>query len=367
MTKDIKPIAIYLPQFHPFVENDEWWGKGFTEWTNVTKSQPKFKGHYQPQLPSDLGFYDLRLEETMIAQSELAKKYGIYGFCYYHYWFNGKLLMEQPLEMMLNSKNIDMPFCLCWANENWSRRWDGSDHLVLIEQHYSLQDDLEHIRYLMKFFKDDRYIKIDNKPVLVIYRSELHPQIKEATELWKKEAKDAGFEGLYLMQMENFVKGVNPEIQGFDAAIEFTPDFSIAKGKVLKRENRIKYIIEKYLHKTGIRDSGHFINQVYSYPDLVNDTIAKPPMDYKQFRCVTPSWDNSARRKKDATIFHGSTPEKFGQWVKYVTAFTEENFKGDERIFFINAWNEWAEGNHMEPDIKYGKSYLEEFYKNFIS
>lgn len=365
MKKDIKPIAIYLPQFHPFTENDKWWGKGFTEWTNVTKSQPKFKGHYQPQLPSDLGFYDLRLEETMIAQCELAKQYSIHGFCYYHYWFNGKLLMEHPLEMMLASEKIDMPFCLCWANENWSRRWDGSEHLILMEQHYNLQDDLEHIRYLMKFFKDDRYLKIDNKPILVMYRSELHPQIKDTVKLWQNEVKNQGFDGLYLIRMENFVKNLDPKEHGFDAAMEFAPDFSIAKDKILKKKSPLEYILKKILHKTGIISNGHFTNQVYSYSQLVNDTLSKTPKGYKQFRCVTPAWDNSARRQKDATIFHESTPEKFGEWVNKITKFTDENFDGDERVFFINAWNEWAEGNHMEPDLKFGTAYLEAFKKNF--
>jgi lipopolysaccharide biosynthesis protein len=273
--------------------------------------------------------------------------------------------MEQPLEMMLASKNIDMPFCICWANENWSRRWDGSEDLILMEQHYNLQDDLEHIRYLMKFFRDKRYIKIDNKPVLVIYRSELHPQIKDAISIWQKEAINQGFDGLYLIRMENFVKNLDPKEHGFDAGMEFSPDFSIAKDKILKKKNLLKYILKKFLHKIGFIKNGHFTNQVYSYSQLVDETLSKAPQDYKQFRSITPAWDNSARRKINATIFHESTPEKFGEWVKNITKFTDDNFNGDERIFFINAWNEWAEGNHMEPDLKFGTAYLEAFKKNF--
>lgn len=361
----IRPIAIHLPQFHPFPENDAWWGKGFTEWTNVTKSKPKFKGHYQPQLPKDMGFYDLRLEETMIAQEQLAKQYDIYGFCYYHYWFNGKLLMETPLENMLASKKITMPFCLCWANENWTRRWDGSEQHVLIEQNYDIQDDIEHIQYLIRFFKDKRYIKINNRPVLAMYRSELHPQIHKATEIWRQEVKKAGFEDLYLIRMENFVKGIEPSSHGFDAGMEFAPDFSLAKKKYLKDHNLPKYLFRKFLHKTGLKKSGHFTNHVFSYSRLVDDTIRKQPEQYKKFRCITPAWDNSARRKENAIIFHNSTPDKFGEWVRHITEFTNQNFEGDERIFFINAWNEWAEGNHMEPDLKHGSAYLEAFKKNF--
>lgn len=365
MLNKIKPIAIHLPQFHPFAQNDEWWGKGFTEWTNVTKSKPKFHGHYQPHLPSDLGFYDLRLEESLIAQTKLAKQYGIYGFCYYHYWFNGKLLMEAPLEKMLNSDKIDMPFCLCWANENWTRKWDGSENLVLIEQKYNLQDDLDHIHYLIRFFKDDRYIQIDGKPVMLIYRSELHPQIKEATDLWRKEVKKAGFKDLYLIRVENFERGIIPSEHGFEAGMEFAPDVTLVKKKYLKETNYFKYIVEKFSHNLGIKNSPYLDNKIYSYNELADNMMAKTPFNYKQYRCITPSWDNSARRENGAHIFMDSTPEKFGEWTKFVTEYTDQNFEGDEKIFFINAWNEWAEGNHLEPDMKFGKAYLEAFKKNF--
>lgn len=365
MKTEIRPIAIHLPQFHPFKENDEWWGKGFTEWTNVTKSKPKFKGHYQPHLPADLGFYDLRLKESIKAQAEMAKKYGIHGFCYYHYWFNGKLLMETPLELMLASKDIDMPFCLCWANENWTRRWDGSEHLVLIEQKYNLQDDLEHIRYLIKFFKDERYIRINNKPVLVMYRSELHPQINEAVQIWREEVKNAGFDDLYLIRVEHFTRGITPSTHGFDAGMEFAPDVTLVKSKYLKQKNYLKYLLAKFCHNLGIKESPYFKNKVYSYADLADKMMHKVPYDYKQFRCITPSWDNSARRKENAYIFAESTPEKFGEWTKTITEFTNKNFEGEEKVFFINAWNEWAEGNHLEPDQRFGTAYLEEFFRNF--
>lgn len=360
----VKPIAIHLPQFHPFPENDNWWGKGFTEWTNVTKAKPKFKGHYQPQLPSDLGFYDLRLEESMIAQAELAKKYGIYGFCYYHYWFNGKLLMERPLETMLSSKKINIPFCLCWANENWTRRWDGNDTHILIKQDYNLQDDRNHIKYLIQFFKDDRYIKINDKPLLLIYRVDLHPGIIDAVNIWREEAKKSGFPDLFLVCVENFQKDIDPKNFNFDAGMEFAPDFTLAKEKYLKKF-KTKYLFEKLLHKTGVKSSGYFTNKVFSYENLVNDSIIKQKSSYKRFRSVCPAWDNSPRRQTDATIYHGSTPEKFGEWVRFVTQFTKENFEDEESIFFINAWNEWAEGNHLEPDLVFGTAYLESFKRNY--
>lgn len=353
----VKPIAIYLPQFHPISENDEWWGKGFTEWINVSKSTPKFKGHYQPHIPKDLGFYDLRLLETMEEQAKLAKAYGVYGFCYYHYWFNGKLLLERPIEQMLNSGKPEMPFCLCWANENWTRRWDGKEQNVLIKQDYSLEDDLNHINYLISFFKDDRYIKIDNKPVYIMYRSELHSNIKEATLLWREEVKKAGFDDLYLIRVENFVKNINPAEHGFDAGMEFAPDI-LCRGEKYSKKNPIKHFITKKLHNLGVHKSAFFENEVYDYNQLVDNMIAKPKFDYKYFRCVCPSWDNSARRRINATLYHDTTPQKFEEWVRYIKNYTVSNFDSNEQIFFVNAWNEWAEGCHLEPDQKFGSAYL---------
>ncbi|WP_131538476.1 glycosyltransferase WbsX family protein [Pedobacter nototheniae] len=355
---DVKAIAIYLPQFHPFKENDEWWGKGFTEWTNVTKSAPKFKHHYQPHLPTDLGFYDLRLLETMIAQAQLAKSYGIHGFCFYHYWFNGKLLMERPIEQMLNSKNPNFPFCLCWANENWTRRWDGLEKNVLIKQDYNLKDDYEHIKYLIPFFKDERYIKIDGKPVFLVYRSELHPQINEAVSIWREEVKKAGFEDIYLIRVENFLKDLDPKMHDFDASMEFAPDFAMDVKKYSKKKP-ISHFFRKLMHKTALKKSAFLSNNVYDYKDMADIMSIKSPKKYKYFRSVFPSWDNSARRKNNATIFVNSSPEKFQNWVEKTVAYTKENFEGDERIIFINAWNEWAEGCHLEPDQKYGHSYLQ--------
>ena len=354
----VRPIALYLPQFHPIAENNNWWGEGFTEWINVAKSQPKFSSHYQPHIPADLGFYDLRLLDTMIEQANLAKAYGVFGFCYYHYWFNGKLLLEKPIEQMLKSGQPDMPFCLCWANENWTRRWDGLEKNILIEQEYNLEDDYNHIKYLIQFFKDDRYIKINGKPVYMMYRSELHPQINKAVEIWREEVKKAGFEDLYLIRVENFQRDLDPRAHSFDAGMEFAPDFSIRLNKQGK-QNLFKYIFRKTLHNLRVLESPFLNNKIFDYNEIADKMIAKENKNYKYFRCVFPSWDNSARRSKDAIIFVNSNPKKFSEWVSKAVDYTNQYFSGDEKILFINAWNEWAEGCHLEPDQKFGRQYLE--------
>lgn len=360
--KDIKSIAIYLPQFHPFQENDDWWGKGFTEWTNVSRSRPKFKNHYQPHLPADMGFYDLRLSEPLTEQANLAREYGIYGFAFYHYWFNGKLLMERPLEQMLKSGEPDFPFCLTWANENWTRKWDGADQEILIEQNYMPEDDLAHIQYLIPFFKDPRYIKIQGKPVFLIYRSELHPDMLRATACWRDEARKAGFEDLYLIRIENFERGVDPATQGFNASMEFAPDITCA-GKKATKKNILDYGLKKMLHRGGILKNGIFENNIYSLKDMAAKMLSRKKPDYTYFRCVCPAWDNSARRTEGATIYLDSEPDNFRRWVNEVKNYTIKNLPPEEQFLFINAWNEWAEGCHLEPDHKYGRKYLEAFKK----
>ena len=359
---NLKPIAVYLPQFHTILENDEWWEKGFTEWTNVKKAVSYFPDHYQPHIPAEKNYYDLNDNNVLEDQAKLAIEYGIYGFCFYHYWFNGHLLLEKPLHNMLKLGKPEMPFCLCWANENWTRTWDGQDKQVLMEQHYSEEDDRNHIAYLMQFFKDKRYIKIDNKPVILMYRTELHPNIKLLAEVWRAEARKQGFEDLYMIRVENHLKDVNPATYSFDAAMEFAPDSGF-KGKKVAKDNYFKYLGTKVLHKTGIRKSVHFNNFIYSYTAMVRNLIGKPTKSYKYFRTVFPSWDNSARRKYQATIYLGSTPKIFQHWVAKTAQHTREQFEDKEQLMFINAWNEWGEGCHLEPDEKYGKQYLEALKK----
>lgn len=344
-------ISFYLPQYHPIPENDEWWGEGFTDWRNVSAAKPLFTGHYQPHVPADLGYYDLRQEETRIAQAELAKQYGIEGFCYYHYWFNGKMLLEQPLQEVLKSGKPDLPFCICWANENWTRRWDGHDDQVLIRQEYNEEDDRDHIRSLLPFLKDDRYIRINGKLFLLIYRTENLPDPARTAEIWREEVNKAGLGELFLCRVESFSKCVPGEI-GFDAAVEFAPDWANT-GPALEADSEQLELAKEEAEKV-CRD--HFL---YTYQSLADTMMAKQTPPYKWFRCVTPSWDNTARRKKGAYIFNGSSPEKYQSWLTRAIEQSNQCLFGEERIVFINAWNEWAEGNHLEPDKEFGTGYLE--------
>ncbi|TNJ45774.1 glycoside hydrolase family 99-like domain-containing protein [Tamlana fucoidanivorans] len=348
----LRPIAFVLPQFHPIPENDEWWGRGFTEWTNVTKAKPLFEGHYQPHLPADLGFYDLRLPEARKAQADLAKEYGIHGFCYYHYWFNGKRLLDQPVDGMLDQPDLDMPFMLCWANENWTRRWDGKEEEVLMKQSYSFEDDKAHIRWLCeKVFSDSRYIKIDGKPIFVIYRPSLLPNIKETVLIWRTIAKDEfGFPDLYLMCTESFHEIIKPSYIGFDAAIEFSPH-AVIKHKINNESKKKRFSIFKKKQNPIIVDYRDF-------KQGVKDCLNRQCVEYKLYRSVTPSWDNTARKKEGGIVGKGSSPKLYGKWLRAII----EEFKPyskEENFVFINAMNEWAEGNHLEPCVKYGKAYLE--------
>ena len=359
-------IAINLPQFHPFPENDEWWGKGFTEWTNVTKAKPRFKGHYQPHLPSDTGFYDLRLPEARQMQADLAKEYGIYGFCYYHYWFNGKQLMERPVNDILKSGEPDFPFMLCWANENWSRNWDGGTKHILIQQDYNEQDDINHIRWLCKnVFCDKRYIKIDGRPVFSVYRTALFPDLKKTVKTWKKIAKTEFGMDLYLMHADFPYNQYpdNPDNYGMDACFDFQP---IGVMKQIKG----KYdIIKKWSWKIPILRSRKWFRiyvdklpNIYSYKEYVG-FMKKQSFPPKRYPCVSPGFDNSPRRVGQRYLcFPDTTPHLYGEWLKdclnrFIPFSKEENF------VFINAWNEWAEGNHLEPDQKWGRGYLEETKK----
>ena len=366
----IRPIAIYLPQYHPIPENDEWWGKGFTEWTNVTKAKPRFKGHYQPHLPADLGFYDLRLEEARLAQEKLAKEYGIYGFCYYHYWFNGRRILEKPLNEKLKNPKEELPFMMCWANENWSRRWDGSENDILLQQNYSNEDHIEHIKYLIPFFKDPRYIKIDGKCVFSIYRSDLIPDLPDAIKLWRSVARENEIE-LYIIRFEGLMKtGKEFMIDGLDAATEFQPHSAINKlnirrsdKKGIKDELSFTSVLNSLVAHTGNIYKKYFAKEfdgiVQSYGELVKSDLTEMDCDYKRFNCVSPGWDNSCRKAKKYRILTDSTPDLFREWTNHKLKIFKP-YSEEENLFFINAWNEWAEGNHLEPDRKWGKKHLQE-------
>jgi len=352
-------IAINLPQFHPFKENDEWWGKGFTEWTNVVKARPRFQGHYQPHLPADTGFYDLRLPEARQMQADMAKEYGIYGFCYYHYWFNGKQLMERPVKEILESQKPDFPFMLCWANENWTRAWNGEQKEILIKQEYSEKDDIVHMEYLCtNVFKDSRYIKINGKPFFVVYRPNIIPDIHKTISTWRNIAKKHNID-LYLgfMRAE---KEQGPDLlrKGFDVSIDFHPHMEIRKKWWLDINAWIDGFREHFL-----RRKDYIMPTLYDYNKYTKAIMSQQKPSYKQYPGITPGWDNSARRVgKSFHALTNSTPAAYGKWLHHILN-TFKPFSEEENFIFINAWNEWAEGNHLEPDQKWGLAYLEETKK----
>ncbi|MEP7337480.1 MAG: glycoside hydrolase family 99-like domain-containing protein [Acidobacteriota bacterium] len=352
--KKTQLIAFYLPQFHPIPENDEWWGSGFTEWTNVVRAKPRFRGHDQPQLPADLGFYDLRLPEVRNAQASLAAEYGIDGFCYYHYWFNGRRLLERPFNEVLQSGEPDFPFCLCWANENWSRRWDGLDNQILLSQQYSAKDDIAHIRALVPALTDPRYIRLDGRPLFLVYRAGLLPDALATTERWRAEYYRLTKEELFLCRVIRTTQEIgDPRQSGFDAAVEFHPfweylRFPLPNGVLGRLARRARLLGKAY--------GGQL---VYDYREYVDRALCCPLPDYPNIPCVFPSWDNSARRERAAVLIH-SSPAKYQQWLTAAIKQAEARpVYNQHRLVFINAWNEWAEGAYLEPSQKWGRAYLE--------
>ena len=338
----VKAIAFYLPQFHPIPENDAWWGKGFTEWTNVTRARPQFLGHYQPHVPGELGFYDLRLLDVQKRQIELARAYGIHGFCYHHYWFGGRRLLDRPFNEVLANKQLDLPFCLCWANENWSRRWDGLDREILISQHHSPEDDLAFIKDIEPALHDERYIRVRGRPLLIVYRPALLPDAKATAERWRDYCRIAGVGEIYLASTHAFDHR-DPRDIGFDAAIEFPPN-NIPAPVIT---HQVQVLNPAY--RGAIHDYRYFLENSRRY--------VKPP--FTLFRCVMPGWDNEARKPSQGITFLHSSPAAYAEWLDNVCRSTTETFSGDERIVFVNAWNEWAEGCHLEPDRRFGYAYLQ--------
>jgi glycosyltransferase involved in cell wall biosynthesis/GT2 family glycosyltransferase len=335
-------ISFYLPQFHAIPENDAWWGKGFTEWTNVRPAKSQFIRHYQPHEPGELGYYDLGDTGVQRRQIELAKLYGIAGFCFYFYWFAGKRLLETPIRNYLQDKSLDLPFCLCWANENWSRRWDGREQDVLISQQHSAEDDLAFIEHVSDYMRDARYIRIDGKPLLLVYRPNLLPEPASTVERWRDWCRQHGLGEIYLAYTQSFESN-NPEEYGFDAAIEFPPNNSGVP------------LVTRY-H----RPHADFQGRIYDWTALVERSYLYPSKPYTLFRGICPSWDNTARRGNNATILAGSNPPQFTRWANNAIRDTRARFVNpDERLVFVNAWNEWAEGAHLEPDLRYGYAWLE--------
>lgn len=340
--KPVRLVCFYLPQFHPIPENDAWWGEGFTEWTNVRPAQPQFEGHCQPHVPGELGYYNLLDKAVQRRQIDLAKLYGIEGFCFYFYWFGGKRLLEQPIANYQHDSSLDLPFCLCWANENWSRRWDGLDKEILIAQNHSPEDDIAFICHIAKYMMDPRYIRISGKPLLLVYRPSLLPNAAETAMRWRHWCRSNGVGEIYLAYTQSFEK-TDPAEYGFDAAIEFPPNNSNPPDIT-----------------DDMQTLGDFQGTVYDWRIFPKRSEEYSQPGYTLFRSVCPSWDNTARRKNRGTIFQNSSPAEYQRWlINAIDDTVAHRSDPDERLIFVNAWNEWAEGAHLEPDARYGYAFLQ--------
>jgi lipopolysaccharide biosynthesis protein len=327
-------VAFYLPQFYPIPENDEWWGKGFTEWTNVARARPLFDGHYQPHIPGHLGFCDTRVPEVRQAQADLARKHSIEGFCFWHYWFHGKRLLERPFDEVLSSGQPDFPFCLSWANESWARRWHGTgnENDVLLLQSYSPEDDLNHIRWLIRGFADPRYIRVGGRPLFLIYRPKDLPDPRRTVDTFRNEAQRHAIPEPYLVGLNSHADMDFREM-GFDGTLNFEPQFGALTGPT----------------EPGLK--------IYDYAQARQRMLSRTK-SYPVYPCIFVRWDNTPRRGDNGIVFVNSTPDKFGSGlVDIIHSVVSRPF--DDRLIFLNAWNEWAEGNHLEPDLKYGLDYLD--------
>lgn len=349
---DVKLVAFYLTQFHPNAENDEWWGKGTTEWNNVNQAVPQFVGHYQPRRPGELGYYDLRIRDTFSRQIELAKNYGISAFCFYYYWFDGdRRLLEYPLNLFLSNRSLDIPFFYCWANENWTKRFSGVNSDILMGITPSIENYRSFIDSVLGDFSDNRYYRIDGRPVLSVYRPSLIPDPEMVISYWRERVLEKTGNSIYLIAIQEKDTDMDWSSVGFDAESEFQP----------KQIQHYCRDITKRVQPVRTDFSG----VVYDYADLVKNRRYMLPgnMKKKVYPAVMPMWDNSARRNFRGTIFHGSTPELYAQWLSDVVRSVRQRHNLDEKLVFINAWNEWGEGAYLEPDQEYGYAYLDATYE----
>ena len=357
-------IAFYLPQFYPIPENDEAWGTGFTDWTNVRKARPLFSGHYQPQLPADLGFYDLRVPEIREAQAELARANGIEGFCYWHYWFAGERLLERPFNEVLDSGSPDFPFCLGWANETWNGLWSGGDErLIIKEQTYPGKDEHKlHFDFLLRAFRDRRYIRVDDKPLLLIYRPLKIPDCRAVLDYWRKLAEDAGLPGLYMIATRDYhEREWDAVANGFDAVTVWTLGRVLSEGRSClffsRLKKNLKVIRPRRLHHY-LEKKYPNLNWVYDYEEIKDLLVCDDKFEVPYHPMVIPNWDTTARYDRKAIIFHNSTPDAFRIHLREVLGQVE-NQTPEQRIVFVKSWNEWAEGNYLEPDRRHGSAYLD--------
>lgn len=349
--KRARVIAFYLPQFHPTPENDLWWGKGFTEWTNVASAKPLFKGHEQPVIPADLGFYDLRLPETRTAQAKMAAAFGVEGFCYWHYWFAGRRMLERPFAEVLASGSPDFPFCLGWANHSWSGIWKDEPHRLLIDQTYPGEaDDRAHFGYLLKAFQDHRYMKVDGKPLFVIFKPTDIPDAKRRFDLWRELALKAGLKGLHIVGI-NMLDFKDAAALGLDAVTISTLAVTNTANSVVNEATRIAWGIRRKLSLGGPRIVEYREAIKYLVPNLEQ-------FDVEAYPCVYPNWDNTPRKGRKGLVLANSTPALFEEHLN--DAVNALDGRADEhKLVFLKSWNEWAEGNHLEPDTKWGLQYLQ--------
>lgn len=340
-------IAFYLPQFHPIPENDNWWGRGFTEWTNTARAKRLFRGHHQPRVPADLGFYDLRLAEAREAQASLAQRYGVEAFCYWHYWFAGRRILERPYDDMLSGGIPDFPFCLAWANQTWSGIWHGASDRVLIEQTYpGPEDDRAHFNHILPALMDRRYLRVDGKPLFYIFRPEDLPDPAAFVERWRGFAAEAGLPGLFLVAEVSDLLGDAPryttfELDGFDGGVYIRLPAKLGPAAVARMRLRRKLLQqpERYTYSAELAE-----------PPA---TIAGPNL----YPCVYPNWDNTPRSGKRGLAITGSGPEAFRPHVRAAALSLSEQ-PADRRLLFVKSWNEWAEGNYLEPDLEHGDGFL---------
>lgn len=336
----LRTVAFYLPQYHPIPENDTWWGEGFTDWRNVRRGLPRFPAHQQPHVPTELGYYDLRDPMVLRRQVELARRHGVTAFCFYTYWFNGHRLLERPLDSYLADPSLDLEFCVCWANENWTRTWDGDDRHVLIEQHHSPEDDLRFIETMAPALRDPRYLRVDGRPVLLVYRPSLLPDARATADRWRGWCRRHGVGEIMLAYVQSFERG-DPRAFGFDVAVEFPPNATAPLDVT-----------------DAVGAPAGYQGKVYDGAELAARSRALHAPPYPLWRGVCTSWDNEARRPGRGTALHGLTPERMSEWLANVGRETCERLEPSSRLVFINAWNEWAEGAHLEPDAAHGHAWL---------
>lgn len=351
-----RALALYLPQFHPIPENDDWWGAGFTEWTNVARAQPLFRGHEQPKLPGELGFYDLRVPDVREAQADLARAYGIEGFVYWHYWFAGRRLLERPFREVLETGRPDLPFSLAWANQSWSGIWYGEPGRLLVEQTYPGREDYAaHFESLLPAFRDERYITVSGKPLFVVFRPTELPDPAEFVDVWQGLARARGFDGLHLVGIDHHGDW-DPAAAGFDASVDSRLNKMFADRSSVVRTIRRR--VSRSTAAARLVARGTKPLHVYPYESVSAGLIPLGDQAHVTYPCVVPNWDNTPRSGPRGSVLQGSTPQLFAEQLHRAVELLRDR-DHEQRLLFVKSWNEWAEGNYLEPDARWGRGYLE--------